>query len=334
MDCAERIKMNKNVRGERPRRGLMTLSAVVIVLILAWISLFTGARHINFLTLWDDRDGMLIFLISRIPRTAALILVGIGSSIAGLIMQQLSQNRFVSPTTSGALDAAKMGILMAMIGIPDASLLVRLLSSLGFTFLFTLLFILFVSKIQLKSNVFIPLVGIMFGSILNALSTFFAFKNNIVQNVQEWLLGDFSAILQGQYEAIYFILPAVAIAYFYAEKFTLAGMGRTFAVNLGLSYTSIVNIGLLTVSMVVSVSVITVGVIPFVGLIIPNLVRLFLGDNIRKTLPIIALSGAIFLLLCDIFGRLIVYPYEIPIGVTVGAIGGLFFLFFILRKRG
>lgn len=322
------------MRGERPRRGLMTLSAVVIVLILAWISLFTGARHINFLTLWDDRDGMLIFLISRIPRTAALILVGIGSSIAGLIMQQLSQNRFVSPTTSGALDAAKMGILMAMIGIPDASLLVRLLSSLGFTFLFILLFILFVSKIQLKSNVFIPLVGIMFGSILNALSTFFAFKNNIVQNVQEWLLGDFSAILQGQYEAIYFILPAVAIAYFYAEKFTLAGMGRTFAVNLGLSYTSIVNIGLLTVSMVVSVSVITVGVIPFVGLIIPNLVRLFLGDNIRKTLPIIALSGAIFLLLCDIFGRLIVYPYEIPIGVTVGAIGGLFFLFFILRKRG
>ena len=322
------------MRGERPRRGLMTLSAVVIVLILAWISLFTGARHINFLTLWDDRDDMLVFLISRIPRTAALILVGIGSSIAGLIMQQLSQNRFVSPTTSGALDAAKMGILMAMIGIPDASLLVRLLSSLGFTFLFTLLFILFVSKIQLKSNVFIPLVGIMFGSILNALSTFFAFKNNIVQNVQEWLLGDFSAILQGQYEAIYFILPAVAIAYFYAEKFTLAGMGRSFAVNLGLSYTSIVNIGLLTVSMVVSVSVITVGVIPFVGLIIPNLVRLFLGDNIRKTLPIIALSGGIFLLLSDIFGRLIVYPYEIPIGVTVGAIGGLFFLFFILRKRG
>ncbi|MNX03202.1 Iron-uptake system permease protein FeuB [compost metagenome] len=334
MDCAERIKMNKNVRGERPRRGVMTLSAVVVVLILAWISLFTGARHINFLTLLDDRDGMLVFLISRIPRTAALILVGIGSSIAGLIMQQLSQNRFVSPTTSGALDAAKMGILMAMIGIPDASLLVRLLSSLGFTFLFTLLFILFVSKIQLKSNVFIPLVGIMFGSILNALSTFFAFKNNIVQNVQEWLLGDFSAILQGQYEAIYFILPAVAIAYLYAEKFTLAGMGRSFAVNLGLSYTSIVNIGLLTVSMVVSVSVITVGVIPFVGLIIPNLVRLFLGDNIRKTLPIIALSGAIFLLLCDIFGRLIVYPYEIPIGVTVGAIGGLLFLFFILRKRG
>lgn len=326
--------MNENVWVEKSRRSLVIIGAVFVLLILAWISLFTGARDINFLTLWNDRDSMLVFLISRIPRTAALILVGIGISIAGVIMQQLSQNRFVSPTTSGALDAAKMGILMAMIGIPDASLLVRLLFSLGFTFLFTLIFILFVSKIQLKSSVFIPLVGIMFGSILNALSTFFAFKNNIVQNVQEWLLGDFSAILQGQYEAVYFILPAVVMAYLYAEKFTLAGMGRSFAVNLGLSYTSIVNIGLLTVSMVVSVSVVTVGAIPFVGLIIPNLVRLFWGDNIRKTLPIIALSGAIFLLLCDIFGRVIVYPYEIPIGVTVGVIGGILFLFFILRSRG
>lgn len=310
------------------------LGFVFVLLIFSWISLFTGVRDIHYFELWHDQDKLLVFLNSRIPRTLALVLIGSGSGIAGLIMQQLSQNRFVSPTTSGALDAAKMGVLMALIWIPDVSLMGRLFFSLGFTFLFSMLFILFVSKIQIKNNVFIPLVGIMFGSILNAVSTFFAFKNNIVQNVQEWLLGDFSAILQGQYEAIYFILPAVVVAYFYAEKFTLAGMGHSFAVNLGMSYTSIVNIGLLTVSLVVSVSVITVGVIPFVGLIVPNIVRLFIGDNIRKSLPIIAFSGAIFLLFCDILGRIIVYPYEIPIGVTVGVIGGILFLVLILKKRG
>lgn len=310
------------------------LGFVFVLLIFSWISLFTGVRDIHYSELWHDQDKLLVFLNSRIPRTLALVLIGSGSGIAGLIMQQLSQNRFVSPTTSGALDAAKMGVLMALIWIPDVSLMGRLFFSLGFTFLFSMLFILFVSKIQIKNNVFIPLVGIMFGSILNAVSTFFAFKNNIVQNVQEWLLGDFSAILQGQYEAIYFILPAVVVAYFYAEKFTLAGMGHSFAINLGMSYTSIVNIGLLTVSLVVSVSVITVGVIPFVGLIVPNIVRLFIGDNIRKSLPIIAFSGAIFLLFCDILGRIIVYPYEIPIGVTVGVIGGILFLVLILKKRG
>lgn len=310
------------------------LGFVFVLLIFSWISLFTGVRDIHYSELWHDHDKLLVFLNSRIPRTLALVLIGSGSGIAGLIMQQLSQNRFVSPTTSGALDAAKMGVLMALIWIPDVSLMGRLFFSLGFTFLFSMLFILFVSKIQIKNNVFIPLVGIMFGSILNAVSTFFAFKNNIVQNVQEWLLGDFSAILQGQYEAIYFILPAVVVAYFYAEKFTLAGMGHSFAVNLGMSYTSIVNIGLLTVSLVVSVSVITVGVIPFVGLIVPNMVRLFVGDHIRKSLPVIAFSGAIFLLFCDILGRIIVYPYEIPIGVTVGVIGGILFLVLILKKRG
>lgn len=310
------------------------LGFVFVLLIFSWISLFTGVSDIHYSELWHDQDKLLVFLNSRIPRTLALILIGSGSGIAGLIMQQLSQNRFVSPTTSGALDAAKMGVLMALIWIPDVSLMGRLFFSLGFTFLFSMLFILFVSKIQIKNNVFIPLVGIMFGSILNAVSTFFAFKNNIVQNVQEWLLGDFSAILQGQYEAIYFILPAVVVAYFYAEKFTLAGMGHSFAVNLGMSYTSIVNIGLLTVSLVVSVSVITVGVIPFVGLIVPNMVRLFVGDNIRKSLPVIAFSGANFLLFCDILGRIIVYPYEIPIGVTVGVIGGILFLVLILKKRG
>jgi len=326
--------IKKSILNIKLGRKSTLLGFVFVLLIFSWISLFTGVRDIHYSELWHDQDKLLVFLNSRIPRTLALGLIGSGSGIAGLIMQQLSQNRFVSPTTSGALDAAKMGVLMALIWIPDVSLMGRLFFSLGFTFLFSMLFILFVSKIQIKNNVFIPLVGIMFGSILNAVSTFFAFKNNIVQNVQEWLLGDFSAILQGQYEAIYFILPAVVVAYFYAEKFTLAGMGHSFAVNLGMSYTSIVNIGLLTVSLVVSVSVITVGVIPFVGLIVPNMVRLFVGDNIRKSLPVIAFSGAIFLLFCDILGRIIVYPYEIPIGVTVGVIGGILFLVLILKKRG
>lgn len=326
--------IKKSILDIKLGRKSTLLGFVFVLLIFSWISLFTGVRDIHYSELWHDQDKLLVFLNSRIPRTLALVLIGSGSGIAGLIMQQLSQNRFVSPTTSGALDAAKMGVLMALIWIPDVSLMGRLFFSLGFTFLFSMLFILFVSKIQIKNNVFIPLVGIMFGSILNAVSTFFAFKNNIVQNVQEWLLGDFSAILQGQYEAIYFILPAVVVAYFYAEKFTLAGMGHSFAVNLGMSYTSIVNIGLLTVSLVVSVSVITVGVIPFVGLIVPNMVRLFIGDNIRKSLPIIAFSGSIFLLFCDILGRIIVYPYEIPIGVTVGVIGGILFLVLILKKRG
>ncbi len=319
------------MRKRRNQFGIYLLTFAVILLLI-WISLFTGVKDIGFFTLFEDEEKFMVFVISRVPRTLALVLVGAGMCISGVILQQLSQNRFVSPTTSGALESAKMGVLFALMLVPEISLFGRLLFALLLTFFCSLLFIFFVHKIRVKDTVFIPLAGIMFGSILSAISTFFAYKNNIVQNTQEWLLGDFSSVMQGQYEAIFIILPAVLLAYFYAERFTIAGMGESFARNLGLSYAAIVNIGILTVSLVVSASVITVGAIPFVGLVIPNIVRMFIGDNLKRTLPITAFCGSAFLLVCDIFGRLIVYPYEIPIGMTVGVIGGVIFLVLILKK--
>ncbi len=290
-------------------------------------------KNIRFEELFTNSEKSLFFVISRVPRTLALILVGAGMSIAGFVLQQLSQNRFVSPTTSGSLEAAKMGILIALIIFPQSSLTVRMISALLFTFFTSFLFIYFISKIKLRSTVFIPLVGLMFGSILSAVSTFFAYKHGIVQSTQEWLLGDFSSVMQGQYEAIYIILPAVVLIYFYAEKITIAGMGESFAKNLGLSYNAIVYIGLFTVSIVVSSSVVTVGAIPFLGLIIPNLVSMVFGDNLRKILPIIAYVGAVFLLICDLISRLLVFPYEVPIGMTVGIIGSVVFLVMILKKQ-
>lgn len=307
--------------------------ALLSILLLAWISLFTGVKDIRFSALFTDSEKLLFFVISRVPRTLALLLVGAGMSVAGFVMQQLSQNRFVSPTTSGALEAAKMGILFSLICVPQAPLSLRMVFALLFTFLSSFLFILFVGKIKLKSTVFIPLIGLMFASIISAMSTFFAYKHGIVQNTQEWLLGDFSSVMQGQYETVFLILPAVLLVYFYAERFTIAGMGESFAKNLGLSYQAIVQIGLFLVSLVVSASVVTVGAIPFVGLIIPNLVSMFVGDNLRAALPWTAWAGAALLLVCDIIGRLLVFPYEVPIGMTLGIIGSVVFLILILRKR-
>ncbi len=302
-------------------------------LLLVWISLFTGIKDIRFSELFVESDKWMFFLISRIPRTLSLVLTGAGLSIAGFVMQQLSQNKFVGPTTAGALDAAKMGILFSLIFIPGASLMGRMFSALIFTFLASLVFMLIVKRLRFQNSIFIPLVGIMFGNILGAIATFFAYKNNIVQNTQEWLLGDFSAVMEGQYEAIYLILPAVVLIYLYADHFTIVGMGDSFAKNLGLSYSTIVNIGLFSVSLVVSSSIVTVGAIPFVGLIVPNMISMVSGDNLRKTLPYCAFLGAILLLFCDILGRLVVFPYEIPIGMTVGIVGGIVFLVMIIKRK-
>jgi iron complex transport system permease protein len=140
-------------------------------------------------------------------------------------------------------------------------------------------------------------------------------------------------IVKGQYELIYISIPLVIVAYFYANRFTVAGMGEEFSANLGLNYKQVVNIGLVIVALVTTVVILTAGVIPFLGLIIPNIVSIYLGDNLKKSLPHTALLGAVFILFCDILGRLIIYPYEISIGLTVGVIGSIIFIYLLFRRK-
>lgn len=310
------------------------LGLLVLLIILAVTSLFVGNKSISISEIFSLSDDQLfVFTISRVPRTLALLLAGSGIAIAGFIMQQIAQNRFVSPTTAGSLDAAKLGILFGMIWIPQVGLLYKILLSLVFCFGASLIFIFLIKRIRVKDIILVPLIGIMFGNILNAIATFFAVKFGIVQNVQGWLIGDFSNVLQGQYESIYLILPVVVITYLFANQFTLIGMGESFSKNLGLNHNTYLYIGLLCVSLTVSATIVTVGAIPFLGLIVPNIVRMFKGDNLQKNLPFTALFGAAFLLICDILGRIIIAPYEIPIGLMVGIIGGIIFFFLIIKRR-
>lgn len=296
--------------------------------------MFVGIKDISVLDIFSlDQDKVRVMLMSRIPRTIAIIVAGVGMSVCGLIMQRMVHNKFVSPTTVGTLDAAKMGILMSVLFIPQGSALSKMIFALAFTFLSSIIFLKMTERIKYRNVIFIPLVGIMFGSIINAISTFFAYQFNIVQNMNAWLVGDFSSVLQGRYELLYISIPAIVLTYLYANRFTVVGMGETFSKNLGLNYRATVNLGLFCVSLTVSVIMITIGAIPFLGLVIPNIVSLMFGDNLKKTLPYTALFGAIFLAICDILGRLVIYPYEVPIGITVGTIGGIIFLILLLRKK-
>ena len=306
----------------------------VIVLLSAALSLLVGVADISMTDIISrDMDKLALITISRLPRTAALILAGVGMSISGVIMQQMTQNKFVAPTTAGTLEAAKMGLLIFLIFIPTAGTAMKMLLAFLFTFLASMLFLAIVRKMRFRNVVFVPLVGLMFGGIIGAVTTLFAVRMNIVQDSNAWMMGDFSGILQGRYELIYLSLPAIAVTYLYANKFTVIGMGEEFSRNLGLNYRTIMNIGLFCVSLTVSAVVITAGAIPFLGLIVPNVVSLLFGDNLKRTLPYVALSGAIFLLLCDIAGRVVIYPYEIPIGVSVSIIGAVIFLVMLLWKK-
>lgn len=308
---------------------------VVLLLLFGMLciaSLLLGAQQIAWSDLFSaSSDAWLTLNASRIPRLITIVLTGVGLSVCGVILQHIVRNRFVEPGTTGSLDAAKLGILVSLTLIPAASVLSKMLFAMLFCFLASLIYIAIIRRIQFRNTVLVPVIGLMYGGILSALAEFYAYRNNILQSMQGWLMGDFSRVIQGHYEMIYIILPIVVLSYIFAHRFTVLGMGEEMASSLGLGYVRMAAIGLLLVAITVAATVITVGAIPFVGLVVPNLVALMYGENLAKTLPIVALAGASLLLVCDLIGRSVLYPFEVPIGLTAGGVGGVLFLMLILR---
>ena len=304
----------------------------IILIILSIISLFVGVTNISVNDILSfNIDKIQILLISRLPRLIAIIVAGVGLSISGLIMQQISKNKFVSPTTAATADFAKLGILFCIMIIPGATIMQKMIISFIFAGLGTILFMKMIKAIKIKNIIFIPLIGMMLGKIIGSITTCFAYKYDLVHNISSWMEGDMSLIMKGSYELLYLSVPMVIIAFLYANKFTIVGMGEDFAINLGVNYNFVVNVGLAIVSLICAVTIITVGNIPFLGLIIPNIVSLYSGDNLKKTLYHTALLGPIFLLACDILGRFIIFPFEMSISLTVGVIGSIIFLYMIIR---
>ncbi|EEL0648520.1 ABC transporter permease [Campylobacter coli] len=307
---------------------------LILLVVFGIISLFIGVIRINLDDIFSLSTTQLeIILLTRIPRLIAILLTGMSLSICGLIMQQLTQNKFVSPTTAGTMDCAKFGILISLIFFTGASFFTQTIIASVFALLGSFIFIQILRKIKLKDVIFVPLIGLMFGGIINAITTFFAYALNYIQNIQGWLQGSMANVMQGNYELLYISLPLFILAYFLAHKITIAGMGEDLALNLGVSYNTILFLGLIIVSIITSIVIVSIGVIPFLGLIIPNLVAIYRGDNLKKNLIYIALCGALFLLICDIISRLVIFPFEMPLSITTGVLGSLIFIFLLLKRK-
>ena len=274
---------------------------------------------------------MLILLLSRVPRLISILITGMALSISGLIMQQITRNKFVSPSTAATMDSARFGIMFSMILLPGMHVMGKMAIAFIFALLGTFLFMFILRKIKVKNIVIIPLVGIMLGNLIDSVTTFIAYRFDLIQNINSWMQGSFSMVTKGRYEIIYITIPLAILAYYFANKFTIAGMGEDFSKNLGLNYNLVVNIGLGIVALISSAVLVTIGSIPFIGLIIPNIVSMIRGDNLRNSLGTTALLGAVFLLFSDILGRLIIYPYEISISLTVGVLGSIIFIYLIFK---
>ncbi len=305
---------------------------MIILIILSFLSLFIGVKDIGIKDVFNlDIEKLNILFISRFPRLISILVAGVGMSIAGVIMQQISNNKFVSPTTSATIDSAKLGALFSTIFFVQVGILGKMLISFIFSILGTFIFMKIMKKIKVKDNIFIPLIGITLGGVIGAVTDFIGYRFNLIQNMTSFLQGNFSGVIKGNYELILLSIPLLIISVLYASKFTVIGMGENISTNLGVNFERTLNIGVIIVSIISSLVVITVGSIPFVGLIIPNIISIRKGDNLKNNIWEIGILGGIFLLTCDIIGRLIIYPYEIPINLIVGVISSFVFLYLIFR---
>ena len=309
------------------------VAIVVTVVALAAASLFIGGYDITLGSLFAGGEAAEMFSISRIPRTLALIFAAVAMSVSGVIMQMITQNKFVEPTTAGTSQWAGLGVLTMLLLAPGAPPLVRMVVASVFALFGTLLFLTVLRRVAVRGSIIVPLVGIMMGAVVGAVSTFLAGQFNLLQSMSAWRSGGFSSVVEGFYEPLWAVLIVAALASFAADRFTVAGLGRDLATNAGLHYERTVFLGTCLVAVATGITSVVVGFIPFLGLVVPNLVSMLMGDDLRSNLPWVALTGTALLLACDLIGRTVIAPMEIPASVILGVVGAATFITLILAQQ-
>ena len=311
----------------------ITLLLAGVLLVLSIGSLFVGVIDLDMAAvLSGDGQQLEVFLVSRLPRLMAILCTGAGMSTAGLLMQNLCRNKFVSPTTGATISSAQFGILLALVFFPNATLWGRALMAFAAAAVGTWIFVWFIQRIQFKDVVMVPLVGIMFGNVVGGVTSYLAYEYEMTQALSSWLVGHFSLVLKGRYEIVYLVAPMIVLAFVFANHFNIVGMGHDFSKNLGVPYRFVLFSGLTIAALITASIVVLVGSISYIGLIVPNVVAMFKGDKIRGTLADTALFGAIFVLVCDMIARVVIFPYELPIELIVGILGSVIFIALLLYR--
>lgn len=304
----------------------------LMVATLGVIILLAGSLVVGEYDILNSADGREMFLTTRVPRTIALVLSGAAMAMSGLVMQLLTQNRFVEPTTTGTTEWAGLGLLFVMYFLPAASILERMVGAVVFAFVGTMIFFMFLRRVSLKSSLIVPIIGIMLGAVVGSVSTFFALQTDMLQQLGVWFAGSFTSIYEGQYEVLWLVLIVVVAVFLVADRLTVVGMGEEISTNVGVNYNQMLLLGTGLIAVATGIVTVVVGSLPFLGLIVPNIVSMFRGDDLRSNLPWVVLLGVATVVVCDLIARVIIAPFEMPVSVILGIVGAVVFIVLIVRQ--
>lgn len=304
----------------------MRLLGLLCLSVLLSLSLVLGASGLRPWELIGTPDGRAILIESRLPRTLAAALAGAGLAVSGQVMQVLARNRFVEPMTAGAGQSAALGVLCVTLLIPGAALWIKMSGAALAALIGSLGLMALIRPLPPTQPLLVPLVAMIYGGIIGAAVTFFAYQGDMMQFLGTWLSGELSGVLKGRYELLWLVAVASGATYFIANRLTLLSLGEGAALALGLNVRRVTAVAVVAASVITAMVVVTLGAIPFVGLVVPNLTARLTGDDLRQALPFTALGGAIAVLGADILGRVVRAPYEVPVATTISVLGAAIFI--------
>ena len=312
-----------------------------LLITASFLSVMLGRVYINpadilkcFFT--PDKTSLTYILIMniRLPRMLGAIIAGMGLSVAGVILQGVMNNALASPNTIGVNSGAGFFVMLAMMLFPHSGYATSIASFVGA--LLTTLAIYALAYMADSSRTTIILAGITVSSFLNAgINTIKLINTDITLNITSFLMGTLSGLTFNKIALPAIgIIAAVLVSLILAKPLNILSLGDDYARSLGLNV-PLTRFFLLVLSSIMAGLVVSfAGLLSFIGLIVPHICRTLFGSDARYLLPTSALLGASFVLICDIIGRLIAAPYELPAGIIMAFIGGPFFMYLLLKKKG
>ncbi len=332
---------------------------VLLVLISAIVALRIGSGAINWSSFFQalfhppinsnpdmtgnglesnlDRVITIIWSI-RFPRILVALLIGAGLAASGCVLQGLLRNPLAEPYTLGISGGAALGATLAMILIPSVFGIwsLPLTAFLGALLAVGLIYL--IASRQHFSVIGLILAGVILSFIFSAivLFIFVIASPNEVKSTLLWLMGNLSSLNINLLNIIpFFIIGGIILLWLFGRELDAMSLGDEKAFHLGVNTITIRKWLFIITSLVVGACIATAGMIGFVGLIIPHLMRLIIGPKHRPLILASALAGAGFLVVCDTIARTLLSSYgqELPVGVVTGIIGGIFFLLFLMKRK-
>ncbi|MBR5178476.1 MAG: iron ABC transporter permease [Lachnospiraceae bacterium] len=312
--------------------SIILIAALVLALFLGNDAIGTGRILEALLGRGSVSENIIVFKV-RIPRIVAASFCGAALSVSGYILQKDLNNRIASPGLLGINNGAGLFVLISAVIFPYQSgvkCLMAFIGALLVTFIVSLL-----SKGTGMSKTSVILSGVAISAVcVSVIDLIISLKPETVADKVAFQLGGFANV---QINAVKFAVPVIIISLLIslvtASAMDIMALGDEAAIGLGLNVRLYRTVHILCAALLAGAAVSLCGLLGFVGLMVPNFIRLIYRGNSLGGLVLNMLAGAAFLLVCDTLARLVAFPYEIPCGLILSILGGPFLIGILIRKR-